>query len=651
MTTKTITLQSLVLTNIKGIRELALVLEGKNVNIFGDNATGKTTINDGLTWLLFDKDSLNRKDFQLKTVDSQNNEIHNLEHAVEGVFLVDGAELSLKKVFKEKWTKKRGAATADFTGHTTDYFVNGVPSKKGEYVNKVAELVSEDTFKLLTTPTFFNEFMKWQDRRSVLMEIAGDLTDAEVIASSDKLKALEAILGSHSIADHRKMVASKKTAINKELNAIPVRIDEVRRSMADMTDFDAEGNQRAIDSSREMMKQREDKIAEIRNGGAILKEKNIEVALKGELEQLKFAYSEKNYAALNRKRAEIQKLNDKSNDLTIELKQAQNGVGNMKNYLDAQVKELEGKRAAWVELNGQTFDKHKNTCTMCGQEFPEEKRFELVEAFNVHKAEQLEKLAEEGKAAAAEVENVKVELSNKEKNVFAIETELKEVNRQKQEASEQFESMKDGVTRFEDTAEYTEIQNKIAASQAKQAEIQNGDAEAQAKLRQEIKEIGEGLEQELEAKAEYTNAVKSEQRIAELEEEQQKLAAEYEKIEHQLFLTEEFIRTKVNLLEDKINSKFKMAKFKLFNTQINGAVEECCETIYNGVPYSKGLNNAARINVGLDIINTLSEHYGVKVPIFVDNAEAVTKLLEVETQLIALRVNEQDKKLRVEVQG
>ncbi|AKQ07452.1 SbcC-like subunit of palindrome specific endonuclease [Bacillus phage Pavlov] len=651
MTTKTITLQSLVLTNIKGIRELALVLEGKNVNIFGDNATGKTTINDGLTWLLFDKDSLNRKDFQLKTVDSQNNEIHNLEHAVEGVFLVDGVELSLKKVFKEKWTKKRGAATADFTGHTTDYFVNGVPSKKGEYVNKVAELVSEDTFKLLTTPTFFNEFMKWQDRRSVLMEIAGDLTDAEVIASSDKLKALEAILGSHSIADHRKMVASKKTAINKELNAIPVRIDEVRRSIVDVTELNETEINERIRLAENLIGEARTAIAEIKNGNNVIDLKGQITFQQAELEEKKFKYSESNYAALNRKRAEIQKLNDKSNDLTIELKQAQNGVGNMKNYLTAQEKELEEKRGAWVTLNAQTFDEHKNTCTMCGQEFPEEKRLELVDAFNVHKAEQLEKLAKEGKAAAAEVENVKVELSNKEKNVFAIETELKEVNRQKQEASEQFESMKQGVTRFEDTKEYLDIQNEIASLTEQINHI--GETNAQAIQEQETKihNLDQEIMTEREKRARLQQVKDAEKRVNELEEEQQKLAAEYEKIEHQLFLTEEFIRTKVNLLEEKINNKFKMAKFKLFNTQINGAVEECCETIYNGVPYSKGLNNAARINVGLDIINTLSEHYGVKVPIFVDNAEAVTKLLEVETQLIALRVNEEDKTLRVEVQA
>lgn len=649
--TKTIALQSLVLTNFKGIRELNLLLKNKNADIYGDNATGKTSVNDGLTWLLFDKDSLNRKEFQLKTVDSNNNEIHNLEHAVEGIFSVDGAELSLKKVFKEKWTKKRGAATADFTGHTTDYFINGVPSKKVEYVNKVAELVNEDTFKLLTTPTFFNEHMKWQDRRNILMEIAGDLSDAEVIVSSDKLKALETILGSHSIEDHRKMVASKKTAINKELNAIPVRIDEVRRSMVDTNGASEHALKENIQNAQDKVNVQNETILHLQNGGGAHEIKQQIAEQKSLLIEEKNKYAEKNYSVILEQQELVRQSNEKVNNLTVELKQAQTELTNVKNFLEKEQKALIAFREQWQELDAQTFDEHKSTCTMCGQQFPEEKRAELVEAFNVHKAEQLEKLVKQGKASAAEVENTKVVLSNKEKTIFAIETELKEAARVKDEALNRHEELKSETKPFEKTHIYNARINEINTLTTKMNDLQSMSAESVQKAREEIKNI----EQYISSQNIVLNQIKqneaSEKRVAELEEQQKQLAEEYEKIEHQLFLTEEFIRTKVNLLEDKINSKFKMAKFKLFDTQVNGAINETCETLFEGVPYSKGLNNAARINVGLDIINTLSEHYGVKAPIFIDNAEAVTKLIEVDTQVIALRVSEEDKTLKVEVQG
>jgi hypothetical protein len=142
-----------------------------------------------------------------------------------------------------------------------------------------------------------------------------------------------------------------------------------------------------------------------------------------------------------------------------------------------------------------------------------------------------------------------------------------------------------------------------------------------------------------------------EKRIEELKAQEKKLAAEYERLEGELYLTEEFIRQKVSLLEEKINSKFEMARFKLFNVLVNGAVEECCETTYQGVPFSS-LNNGARINVGLDIIRTLARHYNFYPPIFIDNREAVTSLIDMgDQQVISLIVSEKDKELRVEIEG
>ncbi|EMF46299.1 ATPase involved in DNA repair, phage associated [Planococcus halocryophilus Or1] len=148
--------------------------------------------------------------------------------------------------------------------------------------------------------------------------------------------------------------------------------------------------------------------------------------------------------------------------------------------------------------------------------------------------------------------------------------------------------------------------------------------------------------------AKYANVASLRERIQELMDQEEQLAAEYEKLEHHLFLSEEFIRAKVNILEEKINAKFKYARFRLFETQINGGLQEVCETTFQGVPYGSGLNNAAKINIGLDIINTLSEFHGIQAPIFVDNAEAVTQLAETDSQLISLIVSEKDKSLRIE---
>ncbi|MEM4993017.1 AAA family ATPase [Priestia sp. SB1] len=645
---KKIILQALVLKNFKGVKEFKLDTQGYNVQVFGDNGTGKTTLFDAFIWLMFDKDSQNKKDFQLKTVDSIGKEINNLEHEVEGIFSVEGTSLSLRKVFKEKWTRKRGAATTEFTGHTTDYYVNGVPSKKKEFTDAVANLIDEDVFKLLTSPLYFNEQLHWQKRRELLLQISGDITNEDVINSNKELASLENILNGKSIEDHRKIITAKRSEINKELTRIPIRIDEVRRGMTDISDLnEAEINER-IQKAEVLMMEERNKIAEIRNGNNILDLKGQITFQQAELEEKKFEYTEKNYAALNRKRAEIQALNDKEANYTVDSKKAYRKHADLMSEHAELVEKVDKLRNEWKTADDETFDTHALACSTCGQDLPEDKKQTMLENFNAKKAKHLTNIAVAGKEGAAKVEQLKVEISAVTNEINAIDAEIKEIQRQKQEASQQFEEMKAQTTRFEDTGVYTSYQTEIAALKEQINQIQDTNIQVIQEHEQTIKNLDNEIMTEREKRARLQQVQLSEQRIIELEAEEKELAKEFEDLEHQLYLTEEFIRSKVTLLEEKINSKFKYARFKLFETQINGGLTETCETLYQGVPYSRGLNNAARINVGLDIISTLAEHFNVACSIFIDNSESVTELIDMDTQIISLVVSGTDDELRVE---
>ena len=229
---------NLTLRNFKGIRNFELNTEGKDVNTFGDNATGKTTLFDAFTWLMFGKDSLNRADFEIKTLGPDGQPEHGLEHAVEAILeLDDRQQIALKKVFQEKWQKKRGSATAEFTGHTTDHFVDGVPVQKKEYDARIAEIADENIFRLLTDPRYFNEVLHWQKRRELLLEVCGDISDEDVLASEPKLSRLSEVLGDRAIDQHRKIIQTRRTEINKELQKIPVRIDEVKLGLPNIDDI------------------------------------------------------------------------------------------------------------------------------------------------------------------------------------------------------------------------------------------------------------------------------------------------------------------------------------------------------------------------------------------------------------------------------
>jgi vacuolar-type H+-ATPase subunit I/STV1 len=198
------------------------------------------------------------------------------------------------------------------------------------------------------------------------------------------------------------------------------------------------------------------------------------------------------------------------------------------------------------------------------------------------------------------------------------------------------------------TSNYIKLNEEYEAIQRNIDNIKESNSLAIANIQSEINNI-EGLIEEYQkslTKLEtYKNCLK---RIDELKATEKKLAAEYEELEHQLYLTEEFMRTKVRILDDKINSKFKLARFKMFNVLINGGIEECCETIYNGVPYSD-LNKGAKIQIGLDIIRTLQDHYNFSCPVWIDNRESIIKIPEMDCQIISLIVNGDDKKLRIEI--
>ncbi|WP_144514952.1 ATP-binding protein, partial [Bacillus pumilus] len=88
---------------------------GESAKVYGDNATGKTTLFDAFMWLLFDKDSQNKKDFEIKTLSKDNKAVSGVDHEVSAVLLIDGKSVELKKVYSEKWTKKRGSAKQVFS--------------------------------------------------------------------------------------------------------------------------------------------------------------------------------------------------------------------------------------------------------------------------------------------------------------------------------------------------------------------------------------------------------------------------------------------------------------------------------------------------------------------------------------------------------
>jgi DNA repair exonuclease SbcCD ATPase subunit len=339
---KQITLISLTLRNFKGIRGFVLDAAGKNISAYGDNATGKTTLFDGFLWALFHKDSQNRTTFEIKGLDELGRVAeHGLQHEVEAVLMVDRRRRSFKKVYYEKFTKKRGAAIAESSGHTTDYYVDGVPVKLAQYNAEVNGLIDEEIFKLLTSPAYFNEVLKPDARRKVLLDVCGDMTDSEIIAGNKQLAPLTDILGDRSLEDHRKVIAARRSEINKELDKIPVRIDEARRSMPDVSDLDAELLQEDIDTMRGRVDAKTAELQRIQSGGE-LSSKEIQLReINAELAEIKQVIQADGLQAVAGQRGWIGQLKGEASELQSRLNTVQRGAERYKGLItraDSQVK-------------------------------------------------------------------------------------------------------------------------------------------------------------------------------------------------------------------------------------------------------------------------------------------------------------------------
>lgn len=648
-----IELGKLTLLNFKGIRNLTINLSHLT-EIFGENASGKTTLNDAFNWLLFDKDSSNKKDFDIKTLGPNGDVIHGLEHAVEGELFIDGKRTVLKKVYSERWTKKRGSVTAEFTGHTTDYFIDDVPIKAKEYKETIDGLVDESLFKLLTNPTYFNTQLSWQERRKALLEVCGEMTDEEVISSNDALTKLSDILKGRSIEDHRKVIAGNRKRINDELDKLPVRIDEAERSKPDTEGLSESQLQAEIDQLKFEVESKEAEITRLQSGEQVTALQNRVREIEGELLEIKNQSQAGALDAVTQQRSFVNSMAADVSDIEMRIRGAETETDEKQSLINSLKNEAQQLRKEWAEVHATELDDDgvKDACPTCGQSLPVEQvqaaHGKALENFNSQKSQRLEQIHEAGTAKMEKVRRLDAVLSTDFDVIQMLKNQLSTAQANYDEAKRELDRLqaqihdvtKDQVYMVKQ-AELEQTRNKIAAlRQSSLNEIQT--------VRSALMDTRDELRRKESLVARFEQVRKLDERIEELRQQERQLAAQYEQLEEELYLTEEFIKTKVQVLESRINSKFRYARFKLFDTQINGGLAETCETLYEGVPYGSGLNNAARINVGLDIINTLSEHYGLSAPIWIDNAESVTELLGTDAQMIALYVSKQDKQLRIE---
>lgn len=652
------------LENFKGIKKVEFNFGGYDANIYGANGTGKTTVFDAFTWLLFGKASEERANFSPKTLTAEG-AAHNLDHSVECDIEIDGNVTTFKRSFHEVYKKTRGNAEAVLSGHTTDYWINGVPKKEKEYQKFWQEIFnSDEEVKLLTMPAYFAEQLHWEKRRAILLEICGNISDLAIMETDTELRDLSLLVGNNSVDEYKKIVKAQKATVNKKLELIPARIDEATKAIPDKLPTDSKEvmEQRAADL-RKAISEAEEERASIIAGNDKAAHTRTEIAEQSAaLSEARARYSEKQREATDAALEKVQEVRKKlaveENELlqnTRELEQSRQRIADIEEKREQIMTAHKEKQAEYAEAEREQFDETSAVCDKCGQALPESKVLDLKSLFNERKsnrltaiAEAMNTLIEEGKAKASKT--LLAEEQQRAVNLEAVVAKNKEMiselNSSLDEYQREVETSK--LPPFETTEEYKWITVAIEELKLREYEAPRTDSvDARiADLRTAEATISASIA------ALETEAVQK-ARIAELEREEKSLGAQYEEAEHALYLCDKFTRVKSALLNDKINEHFKTVKFQLFKQNItNDGIDDICDVL---VPTASGAfvpfpdaNKAARLNAGIEIIGVLGEYYGVELPIFVDNAESVTYIIPTKGQLIRLVVSESDSELRLE---
>lgn len=640
-----LTLERIEINNFKGTRALSIDFAAEKTSIFGMNGTGKTTIPDAFCWVLYNKDSHGNapgtSNFREKPLDADGQEIHNVDTTVELICKLDGKPFNLRRTQRENWTKKRGSTTATYTGNTSTYWINDVEVALKDFKARIAEITSEEIFRLIGSLSAFNA-QDWKKRREQLLALAGADVD-EKLMHTEKYGPLaeECEQRNISIDELRKVLADQRKRMNTELQMIPVRIDEARKALPTFGPYEISNAEYIVQDDEKDLANIEASIAEAKRGtdgtmGQI-------VALEQEAASLTRQVTT---TWMENKRLLDKAAEEASQDYIRETGLAGGAEARLQsaqNRAEQAEKQRDALREEYKAVYATTFQAEVATvCPTCGQQLPpdqvEAAREKARTDFATQRKEKLDGIKQRGGEKAKEVEAAQAEIEKIKAEIAEHKAAAEAAAKRRNEASEAIKAYP-AEPDYSVNPAIEEIRAQIKALRAAQEETPD---EKVARLERAKAEKLDSLKRHREVLARRDAGLQTEERIKALEAQQKEYGGRIAEVEKLISLAEKFVTDRCAALEESINACFPTVRWKLFDIQVNGGVVDCCTCM---IPCETGLvdyetaNTAAQVNADLEIINALSQHYDVYLPLFVDNGERVNVLAHTDSQLITLSVS------------
>lgn len=619
-----LTIENIKIRNFKGILDKELSFkDGKNI-IEGENGIGKTTILDAITWCLFGKNFADEKIFKIKPI-IDGEEKKDLSTSVE---------LTINdKLIERIWDKD-----------TTTIKLDGVKFGNREFVDYLRDnfMITDEEFKALSNIDYIPK-LHWKDLRSLVMSLVGEITNQEVYAKGnfDLIKEKIESVGVEKTAEN---ITESKSSLTNEIKKILGNIDQKTKDIQELVIDEKE--------QKELSKQKEKIKKSIENYNTLSQKKamqdkdiNILNTLKADKER-----AEKEIERLEQLKTEYQKTYDESNiDVAIfkenQIKSIENKIIQKNGDIDLLNQEKTTIMVQRQELK-KRYDEElakeprieNDKCSACGQPLPQEKIEEVLANLKKQSIDNANGYAAQAKIKKARLDEIEIVLSKYQEDIKNLE--LEKTNVMNAEIGIEAESdiqimMKKNILKAnEDIENYKKQILDIEANiNFRESEIAKHEV---IELDENISSLQNELEEITQKLAVSDTVTIFKEQLKKLEEEHQGLLNEKELLnerEQQLIL---FNNTRAEMLRERVRHNFKLADFITQETTKDGKLIETFKLAVDGIEYSS-LNTGMKILVALDLIDNIQRLKNKRLPILIDGLGELTRLPQLETQVIGCR--------------
>lgn len=659
-------LKELQLDYFKGAQHRVVKMKDQgDTRIVGDNRSGKTTIFDGYSFAWTGKDSIGRKSFGIKTkIDGKT--MHRCDYKVTARFEADGEPLEVQRVMNEVWRRKNGGEEEELAGHETHYFINGLEKKtQKEFDAELAQYVGADDFALLSDVTYFLR-MTPADQKRMLFTLVRPVTDEEVLDEEPQIRELDELLGGFKEALHGMTIEAygidakeKRSMLKKELESIPTKIATKQEDLPEVEDW--EEVQRHLDEAKAERAKVDGELSDISNRENSRQSERIALQKKigdkkAELVSVEAELKRTANAKRNKCLDNIRAMEDEKSAKQRKIERATREIADKRKDIErreARVakleQELEEKRKEFFAIRDEEFKMPTDAtvCPTCLRPLDpsalQSKEEEVLASFNENKSFRLS----ENKTKGATLKN---EQAVENQYIADYKAEIKELEEGIKMMNKGIETLTSDIAHEkEHMPEEVSGHMESADTEAIKAEIEELERQAEEKSGEQLEDNTELMKRKSDINArisDYDGRIANKTTyerimngIRDLQRQQLNINKELAKADRVVELVDLFIKTKDQMLIERINSLFQVVKFNFLSQRLNGNDNITCECTVNGVDI-KDVNNADRINAGLDIINAFCRAKDIYIPIFVDNAEGVQRTIATRSQKVLLYVKQ-----------